>query len=259
MRFHIKENLFSSQKRLVIVICIVIIIIIAIFGTSAMLDTSTSSEVTAVILVDNEVLHVGESTTFDAGNSSGDIETYAWDFGDGSTSSEAQPSHQYERPGWYNVTLLVIGKDSNNDTAIVNIGVQYEDIVRTQNIDRMFNIRGQKSKVYNYDIGPNAGDPTMVIDITLDAVVGNFVVHVSIWCGVEPPFDHTPIFSEQLLGTGSSYINTITISPEDIPEEVAFTDAFIYFEMMIDEGYWSGGTVDIQCIFPTDNLTPPTS
>ncbi len=224
-----------------------------------MLDDSSSSEVNAVILADNEILRVDETITFDAGNSSGNIETYAWDFGDGSVSSEAQTSHQYERPGWYNVTLLVIGKDGNNDTAIVNIGVQYEDIVGTRNIDRMFNIRGQKSIVGNYDIGPNVGDPTMDIDITLDAVVGNFFVRVEIWCGGEPPFDRTPIFSEQVLGTGSSYTKTITISHEDIPEEVAFTDAFIYLEMMIDEGYWSGGTINLQCIFPIDNLTPPTS
>jgi hypothetical protein len=256
MRFRIKEDFLSKKKRLAIVISIVIILIVAIFGTSAILDRSMSSEVTAVILVDDEVIHVDEMISFDGSNSSGEIASYEWDFGDGSVSNEAQPTHQYERPGWYNVTLHVISQDGDNDTATTTIGVQYEDIVGTMIIDRMYNIRGQKSRVYNWDIGPNVGNPTAEIDVALNSVVGRFYVYVSIfWNGDE----HSNIFSDHVMGTGSSYSQSISIIPDDIPEGVALSDGFIYFEMMIDEGYWSGGTVDIQCIFPTDDLSPPTS
>jgi PKD repeat protein len=41
--------------------------------------------------------------------SSGDISAYQWDFGDGSTSSEASPAHSYRAPGQYTVTLIVAG------------------------------------------------------------------------------------------------------------------------------------------------------
>ena len=220
-----------------------------------MLDTSSSSEVTAVILVDNEILRVGETITFDASNSTGDIKTYTWVFGDGSVSSEAQPTHQYEQPGWYNVTLLVSGKEGDNDTALVNIGVQYEDEVFTRNLNRMFQLFGTSSISNTIRIGPNAGDPTLDIDITLDAVVGNFFI--IIYVGSDNL--NELIYLNSLTGTGSSYSITITIDPEDIPEEAAYQESVIYFEMGIAEGFWSGGTIDFQCIFPIDNLTPPTS
>jgi PKD repeat protein len=47
--------------------------------------------------------------------SSGQIATYAWDFGDGGSSNEANPTHEYNAPGTYTVTLTVtdtIGRSS---------------------------------------------------------------------------------------------------------------------------------------------------
>ncbi|WP_281268021.1 PKD domain-containing protein [Methanospirillum stamsii] len=45
-------------------------------------------------------------------NSTGFITSYAWDFGDGSTSSEKNPTHIYENPGKYSVVLIISdGKD----------------------------------------------------------------------------------------------------------------------------------------------------
>ncbi|MDX1995819.1 MAG: PKD domain-containing protein [bacterium] len=41
--------------------------------------------------------------------STGQITTYEWNFGDGGTSSAASPSHQYTTAGTYNVILRVIG------------------------------------------------------------------------------------------------------------------------------------------------------
>lgn len=45
----------------------------------------------------------------------GDIVSWAWDFGDGETSTEKNPSHTYETPGNYTVTLTVT--DVNGDSA----------------------------------------------------------------------------------------------------------------------------------------------
>ncbi|MFT5373622.1 MAG: PKD repeat protein [Candidatus Latescibacterota bacterium] len=46
--------------------------------------------------------------------SSGDIETYAWDFGDGDTSSEQNPVHVYQARGTYTVALTVANSAGNN-------------------------------------------------------------------------------------------------------------------------------------------------
>ena len=42
-------------------------------------------------------------------SSTGDITGWSWDFGDGSTSTEQNPSHTYSKPGRYTVSLTVTG------------------------------------------------------------------------------------------------------------------------------------------------------
>ena len=45
----------------------------------------------------------------------GDIKSWSWDFGDGSTSSERNPSHKYNELRTYKVTLTIIGVVGNNE------------------------------------------------------------------------------------------------------------------------------------------------
>ena len=49
--------------------------------------------------------------------------TYAWDFGDGNTSNNQNPTHTYNSPGIYNV-CLAIGNACSNRTFCENISVQ---------------------------------------------------------------------------------------------------------------------------------------
>ena len=39
----------------------------------------------------------------------GDVSTWRWDFGDGGTSHQIDPTHEYRQPGYYSVTLTVSG------------------------------------------------------------------------------------------------------------------------------------------------------
>ncbi len=48
------------------------------------------------------------SNTFTSINTSGDIQTYSWDFGDTNTSNVANPTHQYGSSGTYEITLSVV-------------------------------------------------------------------------------------------------------------------------------------------------------
>ncbi len=63
--------------------------------------------------------------TFTGSNSTDDVAivTYAWDFMDGTTSSDADPNHTFTTAGTYNVGLTVTDGEGLTDTATVSIVV----------------------------------------------------------------------------------------------------------------------------------------
>jgi PKD repeat protein len=61
---------------------------------------------------------VGSQSTADAG-----IEFYDWDFGDGNTSTAADPSHTYATEGTYDVSLTVTDYNGGSDTASYSLAV----------------------------------------------------------------------------------------------------------------------------------------
>lgn len=63
----------------------------------------------------------GLMTTFD--NTSQGGTTYAWNFGDGSTSTLSEPTHTYASTGVYSVQLIVTNNCGLKDTTIQQIGV----------------------------------------------------------------------------------------------------------------------------------------
>jgi len=70
----------------------------------------------------------------------GAINAYAWDFGDGNTSSEANPSHTYTAPGTYDAVLVVTDNNGATGNASVTINVaqvsQNELHVQSQSVTR---------------------------------------------------------------------------------------------------------------------------
>ncbi len=63
---------------------------------------------------------MNKSCSFDSSGSSdpdGTIESYAWAFGDGATSTAASPTHVYAASGTYQVTLTVTDNAGSKDSA----------------------------------------------------------------------------------------------------------------------------------------------
>ncbi|MCR9172398.1 MAG: PKD domain-containing protein [bacterium] len=82
------------------------------------------NQIDALISVPNTTICIPNPAVFS--NNSANGNTFYWDFGDGNTSTDVNPSHLYSNPGTYNVTLVVT--DSNQcyspDTVelVLNIG-----------------------------------------------------------------------------------------------------------------------------------------
>lgn len=51
-------------------------------------------------------------------NNSENAKSYLWDFGDGTTSDEMQPTHIYNKEGFYTVTLTVFRKDKSDSLSL---------------------------------------------------------------------------------------------------------------------------------------------
>lgn len=68
----------------------------------------------------------GQNTAFDGSGSydpDGNVLSYAWDFGDGSTGSGVTPTHAYASPGTYAVTLTVTDNLGARQSAATTAGV----------------------------------------------------------------------------------------------------------------------------------------
>jgi PKD repeat protein len=67
------------------------------------------------------------TVSFDASSSSGTIDSYAWNFGDGTTGSGVTIAHEYASEGTFTVTLTVTNDLGTTDTATATIDVEEDD------------------------------------------------------------------------------------------------------------------------------------
>ena len=72
---------------------------------------------------------------FDASESTGNIENYTWDFGDGNMFSGMDGSHSYELPGKYLVTLTVTSSYENSDSIQTEVIVNFDGFVISDNME----------------------------------------------------------------------------------------------------------------------------
>ena len=91
-------------------------------------------EPTASISVSHPSIPVGQEVAFTADGSeasTGTIETFSWEFGDGETDTGETVSHTYETPGEYTVELTVVTDqdelDTTSETVVVESPAQADD------------------------------------------------------------------------------------------------------------------------------------
>lgn len=62
----------------------------------------------------------------------GTVQSYLWNFGDGTTSTDAQPTHVYTQPGIYNVKLTIVTSEGCTDSLTVSKAVSAGNKPATQ-------------------------------------------------------------------------------------------------------------------------------
>jgi PGF-CTERM protein len=82
-------------------------------SADATVAVTVREPVTAALAVDRATVDPGETVTFDAGDSSGPIDSYEWEFGDGETAATtgAETGHSYDEPGTYTATVTAVAGD----------------------------------------------------------------------------------------------------------------------------------------------------
>ena len=95
---------------------------------------------------------VGQRLSFSGANSTdpdGRIESYAWDFGDGTTGSGVNVTHSYEAVGTYKVTLTVTDDGEGTDRVVAQF--EASSTSRTYTVQSGDTLMGISRKLFNGD------------------------------------------------------------------------------------------------------------
>jgi len=94
------------------------ILIISVFLLSAYNESTPTDELSVSFEMDKISARVGETITFT--NTSQHATSYEWDFGDGNSSTEENPSHAYSSTGEFTITLTSNGDKGSESTTKSN-------------------------------------------------------------------------------------------------------------------------------------------
>ncbi len=87
-------------------------------------------------------------------NASVGADSYAWDFGDGNTSTEREPTHTYAAEGTYTVKLTVTNSAGSNESTI-DVTVVEPDKLKSFIVGKAW--QAQRGSTLAYGLGPNDG------------------------------------------------------------------------------------------------------
>lgn len=158
-----------------------------------------------------EVLHIDSIThtiSFDD-SITGNITSFLWDFGDGTTSTEPSPEHTYSSPGVYNVIFTGRSLSKNGEIAVhscsKNVFVRVPEVI-LPSFNTYNQLDEKKTYIYNRTIAPknssllwSSGDGRIFEDIDNPIQyndAGNYTISLRVDDGMQSGF----LYKEILVG-----------------------------------------------------------
>ncbi|HRF93651.1 MAG TPA: PKD domain-containing protein, partial [Aggregatilineales bacterium] len=188
-------------------------------------ETSTSQQLitvaegvqppVAAFTVVKTTVNVGETVT-PTNQSTGQIDTYEWTWGDNTSSSTANPSHTYSAPGTYVINLKVTGPGGSSEAAAVTVEVVYASITCP--------ISGSTNATY--------GNNTFSVSLNSSQLAGRTATVRWLVGGTE-------------VATGNSYVRSITTAGTTV----------INVEVLIDGRVVCSGSVSVTLTLNAANCT----
>ena len=252
------DDIRGNWKSSIIVIVIAAIIILSIVIVSVVPGSGDDRPV-AVIYIENEISRIGEPVRFIGEESKGDIIQYRWDFGDGTTSEEQNPTHAFNETYWFNVTLVVKGNNEMKSETTAVIGIQPPD--NDLSDSRGSGTAWRPDRHLNTSLAfftPNIGDPMIELQLNVLNPVGSISINAHIvWENPDTGMELISFYSEEYIATGNNIDIHLVIEPDDIPDEVGTYWSYFEFSYLLDEGMDGGVDMTVTAEFPVDNLEPP--
>jgi len=248
---------FSGPRRFW---AIVITVVAALVVTGAvlaprLLRDEREEPLVARISVDRSLVRLGELVLCSADESSGDIEGYHWNLGEGNTSAKDNVKICYTRCGWYNVTLTVRDGRGGSSTATARVGVQQHDdtyVNEFGEIKHWFD-DGRLGTSIMGTIGPSIGRPTVRAHFQVENAVGD----ISLEIGQRVGDSYRTLSSQNMTLVREDIDREFEVAPEFIAKGSENAPSLISAELWISNGQVSEGTITLEIVFPFEGLVPP--
>lgn len=121
-----EERQVMKRKMIVPIVCVALVV--GILSGCVEPEVKNKPPTASFTYSPTENIYINITITFtDAStDKDGTIAAWSWDFGDGTTSTDDNPTHKYTAIGPYTVTLIVTDNDGANGTTTKSITVDYK-------------------------------------------------------------------------------------------------------------------------------------
>ncbi|MFO7655682.1 MAG: PKD domain-containing protein [Bacteroidales bacterium] len=166
-------------------------------------------------------------------NQSSNYDQLEWDFGDGTYSTVANPSHHYSHPGNYTVILTVFGTNGHNDQSSITIRVLRQTILEITVLEYFNEYPVKNASIilypslndWDYQTNPitdRRGETLEAFTNSLGIATFTGLNPVSYWVDVW----HTYYSNGSLGFEDEDFIRTLPLIPNMINTFIAYVDYF---------------------------------